>query len=192
MSFHLMTGLRKRTAMTMQYEMEQVSIRMVKEPPLISPEPITGPESAVNILGKYLRDFDRELMIIVNLRTDGKPINMNIMSIGTVNGSIAVPREALKTSILSNAAAAMLFHNHPSGNLRPSREDIQITDRMIKAYEMLGMSVLDHIILGPDDRFYSMREHDVFDLPCTEYSTVLEDLEFGPLKPQNRNRDDAR
>jgi len=65
----------------MKYEMDQVSIRMVKEPPLISPEPITGPESAVNLLGEYLRDFDRELMIVVNLRTDGKPINMNVMSI---------------------------------------------------------------------------------------------------------------
>ena len=182
----------QRTKMTMQYEMDQVSIRMVKEPPLISQEPITGPDSAVNILGEYLRDFDRELMIIVNLRTDGKPINMNIMSIGTINGSIAVPREALKSSILSNAAAVMLFHNHPSGSLKPSVDDVRTTDRMIKAYEMLGMSVLDHIILGPDSRFYSMREHDIFDLPCTEYCAVLEDLDFKPLKPQVRNREDAR
>ena len=176
----------------MKYEMEQVSIRLVKEPPLISPEPLTGPESAVNILGEYLRDFDRELMIVVNLRTDGKPINMNVMSIGTINASIAVPREALKTSILSNAASVLLFHNHPSGSLKPSAEDIRATDRMIKAYDLLGMSVLDHIILGPDNRFYSMKEHDVFGLPCTEYCAVLEDLEFRPFKLQDRNRDDAR
>ena len=176
----------------MKYEMEQVSIRLVKEPPLISPEPLTGPESAVNILGEYLRDFDRELMIVVNLRTDGKPINMNVMSIGTINASIAVPREALKTSILSNAASVLLFHNHPSGSLKPSAEDIRATDRMIKAYDLLGMSVLDHIILGPDNRFYSMKEQGVFDLPCTEYCTVLEDLEFRPFKLQDRKRDDAR
>ena len=176
----------------MKYEMEQVSIRLVKEPPLISPEPLTGPESAVNILGEYLRDFDRELMIVVNLRTDGKPINMNVMSIGTINASIAVPREALKTSILSNAASVLLFHNHPSGSLKPSAEDIRATDRMIKAYDLLGMSVLDHIILGPDNRFYSMKEQGVFDLPCTEYCAVLEDLEFRPFKLQDRNRDDAR
>ena len=178
--------------MTMQYEMEQVSIRMVREPPLISDEPITGPESAVNILGEYLSDFDREVMVLVNLRSDGRPINMNIMSIGTINASIAVPREALKTSILSNACSVMLFHNHPSGNLNPSREDIRTTDRMIKAYELLGMSVLDHIILGPDRQFYSLREHDLFDFPCTDYCSVVEDLDFRPLKPQSRDNNEAR
>ena len=176
----------------MQYEMDQVSIRMVKEPPLISDEPITGPESAVNILGEYLSDFDREVMVLVNLRSDGRPINMNIMSIGTINASIAVPREALKTSILSNACSVMLFHNHPSGSLKPSKDDIRTTDRMIKAYELLGMSVLDHIILGPDGQFYSLREHDVFDLPCTDYCAVVEDLDFRPLKPQSRDSNEAR
>ena len=178
--------------MTMQYEMDQVSIRMVKERPLISDRPITGPESAVNILGEYLGDFDRELMVLVNLRTDGKPINMNIMSVGTINASIACPREALKASILSNAAAVMLFHNHPSGNLTPSREDIMTTDKMIKAYRLMDIQVLDHIIIGPDRQFYSMRAHDVFDLPSTDYCTVLNDIRFDDLKPRQPDRGEAR
>ena len=83
----------------MNYDMDRVSIRMVKEPPLLSEKPITGPESAIEILNDYLGDFDREVMAIVNLRTDGKPINMNIMSMGTINASLACPREALKASI---------------------------------------------------------------------------------------------
>ncbi len=169
--------------MTMKYEMEQVSIRMVKEPPLISDRPITGPDSAVDIIGEYIGDFDRELMVLVNLRNDGKPINMNIMSIGTINASIACPREALKASILSNAASIMLFHNHPSGNLTPSREDIMTTDKIIKAYRLLDIQVLDHIIIGPDRQFYSMRARDTFDLPCPDYCTVLNDLRFDDLKP---------
>lgn len=176
----------------MQYEMDQVSIRMVKEPPLISDRPITGPDSAVDIIGEYLGDFDRELMVLVNLRNDGKPINMNIMSVGTINASIACPREALKASILSNAAAIMLFHNHPSGNLTPSREDIMTTDKMIKAYRLMDIQVLDHIIIGPDRQFYSMRAHDVFDLPCSDYSAVLEDLRFDDLKPRHPDRGEAR
>ena len=72
--------------------MDRVSIRMVKEPPLLSEKPITGPGSAIEILNDYLGDFDREVMAIVNLRTDGKPINMNIMSMGTINASLACPR----------------------------------------------------------------------------------------------------
>ncbi len=182
----------RKKVKTIRYEMEQVSIRMVKEPPLISDEPITGPASAINILGDYLQDFDRELMVLVNLRNDGKPINMNVMSIGTVNASIAVPREALKASILSNACSVMLFHNHPSGNLSPSKDDIRTTDRMIKAYDLLGITFLDHIILGPDNRFYSLREHRSFDLPCTDYCSALENLDFKPLKSQARDYIEAR
>ena len=176
--------------MATKYKMNQVSIRMVKEPPLISENPITGPESAVDIIGEYLKDFDRELMVLVNLRSDGKPINMNIMSIGTINASIACPREALKASILSNAAAIMLFHNHPSGNLIPSRDDIRSTDRLIKAYDLMNIPVLDHIIVGPNMQYYSMREHNIFDIPCNLYSDVLEDLKFEsiPLKDKGKER----
>ena len=71
----------------MNYEMDRVSIRMVKEPPLLSEKPITGPGSAIEILNDYLGDFDREVMAIVNLRTDGKPINMNIMSMGSADNN---------------------------------------------------------------------------------------------------------
>ena len=188
----LLSVLTQRTATTMRYEMEQVSIRMVKEPPLISDRPITGPDSAVDIIGEYLGDFDRELMVLVNLRNDGKPINMNIMSIGTINASIACPREALKASILSNAAAIMLFHNHPSGNLTPSREDIMTTDKMIKAYRLLDIQVLDHIIIGPDRQFYSMRARDTFDLPSSDYCAVLNDIRFDDLKPRHPDRGEAR
>ena len=174
----------------MQYKMEQVSIRMVKEPSLMSDKPITRPENAVEIMGEFLCDLDREMMVVVNLRNDGKPINMNIMSIGTINMTPAVPREALKSSILSNAANVILFHNHPSGKLLPSTDDVKITDRMIKAYHMLGMSVLDHIIIGPDGRFYSMREKDVFRFSDHDYAIEMENLEFP--RPKAKDRTEAR
>lgn len=176
----------------MNYEMDRVSIRMVKEPPLLSEKPITGPGSAIEILNDYLGDFDREVMAIVNLRTDGKPINMNIMSMGTINASLACPREALKASILSNAAAVLLFHNHPSGNLRPSREDIRSTDKLIKAYNLMDINVLDHIILGPDDRFYSLREHCEFPVSEMDYAANIEELSFAGRQHKAHSRDDAR
>ena len=172
----------------MNYEMEQVSIRMVREPPLLSDKPITGPESAAEILSEFLCDFDREIVAIVNLRNDGKPINMNVMSIGTINASIMVPREALKVSVLSNASNILLAHNHPSGNLTPSKDDIQITDRMIMAYELMGMGVLDHIIIGPDRKFFSMREQRSFGPGTIEYASALEKLEFEKPKTKEKVR----
>ena len=168
----------------MKYELDKVSIRMVKEPPLISDKPITGPESAVELLAEALCDLDREVIAIVNLRTDGRPINMNIMSMGTLNYTVASPREALKTSILSNASSILLFHNHPSGNLTPSEEDIRMTDQMIKAFTLLGINVLDHIIIAPDQSFYSMRERSMFQIPAAEYCSRLESLSFSKAEKQ--------
>ena len=172
----------------MKYQMDQVSIRMVRDPPLISEKPITGPESAVEIISEFLCDFDREVVVIVNLRNDGKPINMNVMSMGTINASIMVPREALKASILSNASNVLLAHNHPSGNLVPSQDDIKVTDMMIRAYDLLGMSVLDHIIVGPDKKFFSMREREKFGPGTIQYASVLEKLEFKKPKTKEKER----
>ena len=118
----------------MQYELENVSIRMVKEPPLLSDKPVNSPGRAVEVLYDLLHDMDREVLILVNLKTDMTPINMNIASMGTVNASLASGRELLKTAILSNAAATMLFHNHPSGSLTPSQADLNLTDKVTKAF----------------------------------------------------------
>ena len=170
------------------YTLDKVAIRMVKEPPLYSSTPVRSPDDAVRLVSEMLKGYDREVFCLVNLRNDMSPINMNIVSVGTLNASIAHPRDILKSPVLSNAASVMIFHNHPSGNLIPSREDIMTTDKMIKAYRLMDIQVLDHIIIGPDRQFYSMRAHDVFDLPCSEYCNVLDDLQFDDLKPKHPDR----
>lgn len=175
-----------------EYELERISIRMVKDPPLLSDTPIRGPEGAVDLIRGFLHDFDRELMVVLNLRNDGTPINMNVMSVGTLGGTVSNPREALKASILSNAAKAILFHNHPSGSLRPSREDIETTDRMIRAYEMLGVRLVDHIIVGAGKSFYSMLADRVFEVPSIEYCRTVRELEFPLRRPGDRERGDGR
>lgn len=111
------------------YKLDQVGIRMVKEPPLYSAEPVNSPQAAVRLMSQTLKGYDRAVLAVVNLRNDLKPINMNIVSIGTLNQSLAHPRDILKSIILSNAGSVMLFHNHPSGNLMPSPDDISLTDR---------------------------------------------------------------
>ena len=172
----------------MKYELENVSIRMVKEPPLLCDEPVNSPGRAVEVRYDLLHDMDREMMIVVNLKADMTPINMNVASIGTVNASLGSPRELLKSAILSNSAAAMLFHNHPSGNLTPSQADLNLTDRVIKAFGIMDIPVVDHIILGPERQYYSMRENGVFRIPAPEEGVRVEDLNFNMKAKRRRSR----
>ncbi|WP_454962410.1 JAB domain-containing protein [Eggerthia catenaformis] len=165
-------------ASSKEYKLDQVGIRMVKEPTLYSSEPVDSPEAAVRLISKLLKHYDRELLCIVNLRNDLRPINVNVVSVGTVNSSVAHPREIMKSAILSNASSVMLFHNHPSGNLTPSKEDIALTDRMLKAGEILGIPVIDHIIIGNNDQYYSFNEKSVMKVPRISYTMNVDDLQF--------------
>ncbi|MGN1382754.1 MAG: JAB domain-containing protein [Eubacterium sp.] len=161
-----------------KYSLDQVSVRMVKEAPLLSSEQITSPEAAVRILSDAFRDYDREVVGVVHLRNDNAPINMTIASIGTLNSSLAHPRELMKAAFLSNAASIILFHNHPSGNLEPSKEDIALTNRMQQLCTLAGVPVLDYIILGKDQYYYSFREKDILPMDSRPYSTDLSDIDL--------------
>lgn len=86
------------------YKLPKVAIRMVKEPPLYSSEPVNRPSDAVRLVRELLQSYDREAVVIVNLDTRAKPINFNIVSVGTLNASLAHPREIMKSAVLSNAA----------------------------------------------------------------------------------------
>ena len=160
------------------YKLDRVAIRMVKEPPLYSTEPLRSPEAAVKVIADMLRQYDREAFCIVNLRNDLSPINMNIVSTGTLNASLAHPREILKSAVLSNASATMLFHNHPSGNLTPSQEDIEITDRINKLFAMAEMPLLDHIIIGNGDQYYSFKENSVMPIGTQMFARDPADITF--------------
>lgn len=160
------------------YKLDRVAIRMVKEPPLYSSEPLRSPEAAVKVIADMLRQYDREAFCIVNLRNDLSPINMNIVSTGTLNASLAHPREILKSAVLSNASATMLFHNHPSGNLTPSQEDIEITDRMSKLFAMAEMPLLDHIIIGNGDQYYSFKENSVMPIGTQMFARDPAEIKF--------------
>lgn len=162
------------------FKLDVVSIRLVKDAPIFSKKRITSPESAIEALGNILSDMDREVVAIINLKTDGTPINVNFASVGTINGALAEPRELLKSSILSNAANVIMIHNHPSGNLEPSKTDISLTNRMIEVFTLMGIPLLDHVIVGGDNRsFYSMHEKGivVFDKSVT-YSNLIDTLKF--------------
>lgn len=94
------------------FKLNVVSVRLVKEAPILSDIKISNPEAAVQVLGKYLCEMDREVLCVVNLKSDNTPINCTMASMGSLNQSIVSPREIFKASILSNAAHMLLIHNH--------------------------------------------------------------------------------
>jgi DNA repair protein RadC len=105
-----------------------------------------------------LRDLKKEVFKCVMLDTKNRIIRDDDVSAGSLQASIVHPRETFKAAIRESAAAVIFIHNHPSGDTRPSQEDIHLTRRLIQAGEVLGIQVLDHIIVG-DGMHFSFRDN---------------------------------
>ena len=95
--------------------------------------------------------------VVLVLSTKNEPTVLQVVHIGSLNASIVHPREVLKPAILSNAASILIAHNHPSNDTTPSKEDIEVTKRLLEAGNIVGIDVLDHLILG-EDGFRSLKE----------------------------------
>lgn len=135
-----------------------VSIKLVKEKSfLYKQRTVSDPRAAYELVKEILEDEDREKLVACFLNTKNQPVALNIVSIGSINSSIVHPREIFKAALLSNAASIILFHNHPSGDPTPSREDFSATERIRDCGKLMGIDLLDHVIVG-DDKYYSMRE----------------------------------
>lgn len=119
---------------------------------------ISGPIDSVEILNQFLLNNDREKMVVMSLNTKNEPTNISVVSIGSLNAAICHPREIFKIAVKSNANAIILGHSHPSGNPKPSNEDISITNRLKEAGEIIGIKLLDHLIIGGKDKYVSFKE----------------------------------
>ena len=107
------------------------------------------------------KDRRREHFVVIFLNARNQVIKKEEVAVGTLNASLVHPREVFYGAIGSSAAGVILAHNHPSGDITPSGEDIELTRRMVDAGEIIGIEVLDHIVLGKD-RFLSMKEAELF------------------------------
>lgn len=138
-----------------------VEVRRV-HPNDLNPDPVklSSPQDVYDLLSesKYL---DREVFYCLHLDTKNKLLSLEEVSKGSLNAALVHPREIYKAAILRSAAGIIISHNHPSGDPEPSREDINLTSRLIEAGEIIGIDVVDHVILG-NDCFYSMREEGKF------------------------------
>lgn len=102
----------------------------------------------------------QEVFGVLILNIKNKIVAVHEISRGTLNGSMVHPREVFKPAVLHNAAAIICFHNHPSGDPEPSRDDIETTKRLVEAGKIMGIEVLDHIIVG-DERYTSLKERGI-------------------------------
>lgn len=118
---------------------------------------IDSPFSIANIYMEEMRYHEREHFKVIFLNTKNAIIGDKDISIGTVNASLVDPREIFKMALSYKAVHLILMHNHPSGNPTPSQSDIEVTKRMVKAGNVLGMDILDHIIIG-DGNYISLKE----------------------------------
>lgn len=161
--------------------LKKVYIQLTEEGAIFSDIVIKMPEDAVRALGKEIRDMDREMMYVINLRSDHTPVNVMCAGIGNESASLCSATSLIRAAILSNATAMILVHNHPSGDLRPSSADIKFADRMIQICKLHDIDFLDSVILGYGKKnCYSMARREICDffLDKNEYAKSVEDLQF--------------
>ncbi|HET7579549.1 MAG TPA: DNA repair protein RadC [Bacillales bacterium] len=118
---------------------------------------IHSPETGAELVMDEMRFLSQEHFVCLYLNTKNEVLHRQTVFIGSLNASIVHPREVFKEAFRRSAASVICFHNHPSGDPNPSREDIAITERLVECGKMLGIEVLDHIVIG-DRKFISLKE----------------------------------
>ena len=142
-----------------QYIIPQYRLILVKEPG-VKPTKITSPISFHHFV-QPLTQYSEEHFIAFHLDAKFQVIGYHEVSKGTLNASLVHPREVFKAALLSNAFAIIVAHNHPSGSVSASREDIETTKQLIKAGRLLGISVIDHCIVSSES-MNSLRETECY------------------------------
>ena len=126
------------------------------------PRAIMNPEDAYKAIIEItsVEEEAQEVFGILILNTKNKIVAAHEVFRGVLDSSLVHPREVFKPAILHNAAAIICFHNHPSGDPEPSKEDVELSNRLVEAGKILDIEVFDHIIVG-DDRYVSLKERGV-------------------------------
>ena len=139
-----------------------VRMQMVKEGSFIyRPREFKNPNDVVEMMHHYFDTSDREIVGVLSLDGHSRPIAFEIIAIGTVNSCMLCPRDIFKHALLSNAVNLILLHNHPSGVPTASKEDVLVTKRIKEVGKLMGIELLDHIIIGADKEFTSLKEQGI-------------------------------
>ncbi len=145
-------GLGEAKAAQLSAAMEFARRRISK-----STKRITSPSDAVPMLFQYASS-KKEHFLTISLNGAHEVITIRVISVGTLNRTLVHPREVFAESIVDRAAGLICAHNHPSGNNEPSKEDIELTERIREAGEIIGINLLDHLIIS-ENGYYSFLEN---------------------------------
>lgn len=138
------------------YEIEQV------REGTLGYENVTSPEALFRIASSIIGKKDREHFLVISLSTKNEVIGTHVVSVGSLMSTIVRPPEVFKFLLMTNAASFVVAHNHPSGILTPSKEDVDVTYRLAEVGNVMGIKLIDHLIVS-NDWYYSMMEHGEFD-----------------------------
>lgn len=145
--------------MKMEKILEIVSIKqVVTEVEVLESMTVRSPEDAARIAAAFIGDEDREVFFVMCLNTKNRVVAVHRCHVGGLNASIVMPREVFKSAILNNSASIIVAHQHPSQDTSASREDIDVTKRLVECGKILGIRVLDHVIVNEKASFFSMKE----------------------------------
>jgi len=133
------------------YRALKIQVPMVRE--------AQGPRiCTARAVAEYCRDLEglaQECFLVLSLNQKHQVIARRMVSLGSLTGAIVHPREVFRLALLDAAAAVIFVHNHPSSNPLPSKDDIELTARLVEAAKLLGLRVVDHVIVGRADEFFS-------------------------------------
>ncbi len=121
---------------------------------------VVSPESAAQLVVPGFAGADRERCLAALLDTKHRLLNLAVVSVGSLDHTFMAPREVFRDALLANAAAIVLAHNHPSGDPEPSRDDEHVTRRLVRAGELVGVEVLDHLVVA-GERWVSLARRGV-------------------------------
>ncbi len=156
--------MKRRKEIMLEKKLDVVSIQLVKEGSIpyelagVEKKCISNPEEAVKIASSFFDSVDREKLVCICLSGCGEPVNISLVAMGAMaDCHVSIP-DLLKNAILCNAPGFILLHNHPSGNPNPSEEDYEITRRVENACKLIGLKLYDHIVVGEDGGYVSIKE----------------------------------
>ena len=139
------------------FEVPVFGVRLIRERSHETAQ-VRTPADAARLCCELLDGYDREVFLAIALSTANRVIGAHVCHVGTVDASVASPREVFRFCLLVNARSVLVGHNHPSGNVEPSRADVEVSKQLKAAGDHVGVPLQDSLVVGFDGRYTSLAE----------------------------------